>query len=259
MIVAGRVKRILSEIASESSRTLLMVGAGEDDLRIVRDLPFAAVEGTNIDGFGGLHALDAEEMDLPDDSHDVIFFHGVLHHCRSPHRALLEACRVARQCVIFVEGNDSAFARMLDRGGWIAEYEFAAVIASDYQSGGVRNTRVPNYVYRWDPRTIEQTVKSGFPERQWTFHCERYFDAGFRPEELESIGSSASAMGRATRLVGARTLVTAGRIVERVLNATPLSVQGNRIVAVIRKGPIQPWIEGDRDDLRMRRDYFKKK
>ena len=43
------------------------------------------------------------------------------------------------------------------------DYETAAVAANGGVAGGVRNTAIPNYVYRWTEREIEKTISSFCP------------------------------------------------------------------------------------------------
>ena len=50
---------------------------------------------------------DVEDMAIADGSYDLVLAHEVLHHYRSPHRALLEMLRVSRKHVIIMEPNDS--------------------------------------------------------------------------------------------------------------------------------------------------------
>src|SRR5918997_5026895 len=50
---------------------------------------------------------DAENLDFPDESFDVCLVHQGLHHCRSPHRALLEMYRVARRGILVFEPQET--------------------------------------------------------------------------------------------------------------------------------------------------------
>ena len=43
------------------------------------------------------------------------------------------------------------------------DYEIAAVAANGCIAGGVRNSAIPNYVYRWTEREIEKTIASACP------------------------------------------------------------------------------------------------
>jgi ubiquinone/menaquinone biosynthesis C-methylase UbiE len=43
---------------------------------------------------------DAEQLSFEDEAFDYVFVHAGLHHCASPHRALLEMYRVARRGIM---------------------------------------------------------------------------------------------------------------------------------------------------------------
>jgi ubiquinone/menaquinone biosynthesis C-methylase UbiE len=107
--------------------------------------------------------LDAERIDLADESVDFCVAHSGLHHCESPHRALLEMYRVARRGVVFFEPYDNWVTRMGVRLGFGQEYEHAAVFYNDCRCGGVRNTAIPNFVYRWTHAEIRKTIQSRAP------------------------------------------------------------------------------------------------
>jgi SAM-dependent methyltransferase len=106
---------------------------------------------------------DVERIDFKDESFDFCIAADGLHHCQSPHRALLEMYRVARLGVIVLEPRDSFLTRLGVRLGFGQDYETAAVHANAAQFGGIRNTEIPNFVYRWTEREIEKTINCHAP------------------------------------------------------------------------------------------------
>src|SRR6185312_11864815 len=82
--------------------SLLIVGSEEDDLELAREVGFVNITQSNLEGFKGVLAIDAENISLPDDSYDVVLTHAVLHHCQSPHKAVLECIRISRKCFMFL-------------------------------------------------------------------------------------------------------------------------------------------------------------
>ena len=44
-----------------------------------------------------------------------------------------------------------------------------AVIANNCDAGGVRDTQIPNYVYRWTEREVEKTISSYAPQARHSF------------------------------------------------------------------------------------------
>lgn len=112
---------------------------------------------------------DAERLSYGDGSFDFVVAHSGLHHCHSPHRALLEMYRVARKGVLVFEPRDGVLVRLGAKLGLGQEHELAAVFAHNSKAGGVANTAIPNYVYRWTAREVEKTINSFAPHARHQF------------------------------------------------------------------------------------------
>ena len=112
---------------------------------------------------------DAENITYLDKDFDFCIAHNGLHHCHSPHRALLEAYRVVKKGVLVFEPRDNWTTRLGVRLNFGQEYEVAAVFGNDCVFGGVRNTQIPNYVYRWTEREVQKTVCSYAPAGRHEF------------------------------------------------------------------------------------------
>ena len=97
-------------------------------------------------------------------SFDAVIVDAGLHHCHSPHRALLEMYRVARKCAVAFEARDSLLMRAAIRAGLTEEFERSA-ISADRMRGGVADTGIPNFVYRWTEREVKKTIASYEPAR----------------------------------------------------------------------------------------------
>lgn len=123
---------------------------------------------------------DAENLGYADETFDFVVAHSGLHHCASPHRALLEMYRVARQAALIYEPRDTFLVRLGTRLDFGQEYEVAAVVGNGLQFGGIRNTPIPNYVYRWTEREIEKTISTYAPLGRPKLH---YFYALRVPEQ----------------------------------------------------------------------------
>ena len=78
-------------------------------------------------------------------SFDWAIVHAGLHHCASPHRGLLEMCRVARKGVVVMEARDSMLIRLAARVGLVPNYELETVAIANFAIGGLRNSAIPNY------------------------------------------------------------------------------------------------------------------
>lgn len=161
----GVLRRLVFASAISVSDKVLVVCGGDLDRRAIAEAGFSDVTITGLDvGNGGATYQDAENLTYPNNSFDVVIVHAGLHHCHSPHRALLEMYRVAKKCCIAYESRDSLLMRTAVRLGLTMEYETVA-ISSDGMTGGVANTGVPNFIYRWTEREVRKTIASYDPSR----------------------------------------------------------------------------------------------
>jgi SAM-dependent methyltransferase len=171
------LERLLADGALTREMSVLVTCGGDLDRDVFRSLGFAQVTITNLDERLGEDAFapytwshaDAEALPFPDGSFDWTVVSAGLHHCRSPHRAVLELYRVARKGILGLESRDSASMRLAATLRLVDDYEVTAVAAHDFLAGGVANTAVPNYVYRWTERELEKTIASFAPHAQHRF------------------------------------------------------------------------------------------
>jgi SAM-dependent methyltransferase len=233
------LRRLLDEGVADTAMSVLVVAGGELDREVLRSAGFGDVVVTNIsDG------VDAEELPFADESYDLAVVSAGLHHCRSPHRALLELYRVARRAAVALEARDSLLLRLAARIGALEEYELTAVAANEFRGGGVRDTAVPNYVYRWTEREVEKTIASYAPHAR---HRILFF------HELEVPFSVVDLSGGPVRRTVARLALPALRLVTRIAPG-----QANLFAFAVVKpelpGDIQPWLrlgdEGPEPDRR---------
>lgn len=169
-------ERVVGELVGDGrlspSARILVVCGGDADRDVFEKAGFANVTITNLDAgthgeaYAPFHATvqDAEALSYADGEFEVTVVHAGLHHCRSPHRALLEMYRVAKRGVLVIEARDSFAMRQAIRLGVAADYEVSAVQAHNWTHGGVANSPIPNYVYRWTEREVEKTLASCHPE-----------------------------------------------------------------------------------------------
>lgn len=158
---------------------ILVVAGGEADRDVLVTAGFTSATITNLDDRmrGDEYAPfrwsfeDAEDLSWPNGAFDVCIVHQGLHHCRSPHRALLEMYRVARRGVVLFEPQETALTRVGVRLGLGQQYECAAVADNDLRWGGVQNTNVPNFVYRWTEREVRKTLASYDPTGDPRVRC----------------------------------------------------------------------------------------
>jgi hypothetical protein len=116
-----------------------------------------------------------------DQQFDWVFVSDGLHHCSRPHAALLEMYRVCKKGIIVVESRDNLLMRLATRLGIADEYEVRAVRTNGGHSGGVDNTSVPNYVFRWTERELKKTLRSFDPSGPQAF---RFYSTVSIPDRL---------------------------------------------------------------------------
>jgi SAM-dependent methyltransferase len=227
--------------------SVLVVAGGPADRDAFRAHGFEHVTVSNVDESFDPDELapyawsrqDAERLDFADGSFDLTVVSAGLHHCRSPHRALLELYRVARVAALALESRDSTLMRLAIRLGAVDEYELAAVAAHGLRSGGVANTSTPNYVYRWSEREVEKTIASYAPHAR---HRIRFFREFELPETLLEAdrGARAGLLRLAGPVVGGIT-----RVLPRQANLFAFAIEKPRL-----PDDLQPWMRLEEDELR---------
>jgi hypothetical protein len=83
--------------------------------------------------------------------------------------------RVARVGVLVFESRDSFTMRLMQRLGITLSYEDAAVFYNDCRYGGVDNSPIPNFVYRWTEREVEKTICSYDPTARHRIHYRYWY------------------------------------------------------------------------------------
>jgi hypothetical protein len=128
--------------------------------------------------------------------------------------------------------------RLANRMGVAEEYELTVVAAEGFRAGGVANSAVPNYVYRWTEREVEKTIRSAAPERRHRFVWFRELELPL--SILEATGKSAWRFAR----LPLRALVAV------------FPGQANLFAFAVLKEDLQPWMrtetEPDAAEIRRR-------
>jgi SAM-dependent methyltransferase len=158
----GVLRQLLASGRMSISDSVLVVCGGPLDEKVMKLVGFSEAIITNLDSTQD--EQDAERLTFKDKSFDVVIVHAGLHHCFSPHRALLEMYRVARKVVVAFESRDSLTMRTAVRLGLTLDYETDSVTSDG--KGGVAETGTPNFVYRWTERDVIKTIASFDPTRE---------------------------------------------------------------------------------------------
>ena len=236
----------LNSLGLDTDTRLLAVCAGTDDWELLSSLGFTNVVVSNLDEAfaplvpdGAWSYQDAQSLAFDDRSFDWVFVSEGLHHCRSPHRALVEMYRVCRAGIVAIEARDSALMRLAVRVGMADSYELAAVADQGFRTGGLDNTSVPNHVYRWTESEVVKTLRSYDP----TGEPRVDFRYGLRLPTAE-------ATGRRRRLAGqmAKPLL-------RVLCAV-FKRQSNQLAVIARRPTkLYPWLHRVEGEVQFNPDY----
>ncbi len=166
------VKTLVERGDISADHKLLVVCGTELDREVLRAAGCACGVISNVDDSIPTNALqpfehaqqNVEALTYADSEFDWVLVHHGLHHCRLPHRALIEMYRVARRGIIVFEPCHNA---LVDTGRRLKvgqEYEVHAVAANALASGGVNNEAIPNYVYRFTADEIVSTIRAYAPE-----------------------------------------------------------------------------------------------
>ena len=236
----------LRSLGLNSDTRLLAVCAGTDDWELLSSLGFTNVVVSNLDeAFAPLvpegvwSYQDAQSLTFEDRSFDWVFVSEGLHHCRSPHRALLEMYRVCQEGIVAIEARDSALMRLAVRVGMADAYELAAVADQGFHTGGLDNSSVPNHVYRWTESEVVKTLRSYDPTGEPRIE----FRYGLRLPTAEA--------------TGARRRV-AGKLAKPALLAlcTVFKRQSNQLAIIARRPTgLYPWLHQVKGQIQFNPDY----
>jgi len=236
---------------------VLVVCAGQTDKLVFERCGFRDVvisnlglrpAGTDVGPFRWSEQ-DAERLTFDDESFDFAVVHSGLHHCYSPHRALLEMYRVARRGVVVFEPYDNLLTRLGVRLGIGQEYEYAGVagdLGGEGHRGGVANTTIPNFVYRFTEREIIKRVHSYAP---------------YAPHDIRFFHRMRIPWGPLRRRRH-RALYVAVRLAQPVLKLVEVIAPGqsNKFAAVILKPDLSqrlhPWLRRSGGAVELNSDWL---
>jgi ubiquinone/menaquinone biosynthesis C-methylase UbiE len=170
MFYRSTLRKLIDQGVISTDDKVLVVCGGSYDADTLMGLGFSTVTLSNLDrSFDGhtsdyvWERQDTENLSYRDGQFDVAIVHAGLHHCPSPHRALLEMYRVARKAVVVFESRDSLMMRTAVVFGFTNDFELEAVSHEGYESGGLNNGPIPNLNYRWTEREVTKVVRAADP------------------------------------------------------------------------------------------------
>jgi SAM-dependent methyltransferase len=165
------------EMIPDSSSSILVCGGGEFDKSVLLSCGFSNVTISNLDTRMNAASYapyqwafeNAESLSYKDNAFDFVIIHAAIHHASSPHRVVTEMYRVARKGVLAIESRDSITMKLFEKLNLTQVYEQAAVYYNEGKYGGVNNSEIPNFIYRWTEREVEKTIKTYAPHVRHEF------------------------------------------------------------------------------------------
>jgi hypothetical protein len=249
MLYEQVIARLTQQRRLNRDDRILVLCGGSLDRDVLQRSGFSHVTISNLDtAYSGDMApfewsfQDAEHVSYADNTFEFAIVHMGLHHCFSPHRAMLEMLRVSRRGILCFENRDSLLLNVAKSLGLTADYELEAVTDGGYSSGGAGNGPIPNFVYRWTEREILKVVRSAFPAH---------------PPKVEFFYGLRLPLDRLQRTSNP-LLHAALRTVAPILKAIVRMVktQGNEFGFFIEKNDeLQPWLERGEGGIRVNRAY----
>lgn len=233
-----RSLRTSGRISDEDS--VLVVAGGETDRSAMVEAGLTKVTISNLDAHEGQTdyspyqwiRLDAEKIDLPDNSYDWVVVHAGLHHIAVPAMGVCEMFRVARKGILCFESRDSVLMKAAVAIGLTPEYEMEHAFLGNASNGGYRNGPIPNYIYRWTEREFEKVLSCFAPTHRHTF----FYSYGYR-FPVERFLLMKSPLYR-----------LAGTVISRLLGVAEIVIpkQGNQFAfGALKNTSLQPWLKSD--------------
>lgn len=263
------MKRWVQKCNIGLSDSVLILGGNNDDLETYEILGFTDITLSNMgdDLKNGEKkasnvnrlALDAECIALSDGSFDHVFVHEAVHHYRSPHKGLCEMLRISRKHVVLMEPNDSLAIKLIIKTGFSFPFEIAAVVENDFKRGGVRDSQIPNFIYRWNAHEVNKVVSTYMPEPKFRMYEYPYWC--FNIDEKQLALRTQTKIGKITKVMGATNFLYSLKVLQKILNSiSVLRKQGNKFFCHIEiLDELRPWLTYTNSKIEFNKEFLSKK
>ncbi len=234
--------------------SILIVAGGQKDKETFYNCGFENVTISNLDYHGGISDYkpyfwkreDAENLSFNENEFDWVFVHAGLHHCASPHRGLCEMLRVSKKGIGVFESRDSFLNKLANKLNLAPSYELEPCVLSKGEYGGVRNSHIPNYVYKWTENEVKKAVNSYIPEYKHKF----YFHYGLLIP-IQRLSMSKNILKKVMALIGNFLIPILTLFFKK---------QGNLFAFIVVKNiELQPWVKIEKGKKVFDLDYSKRK
>lgn len=245
-------------ILQRDSRILVMCG-GDTDHAVLKKLGFTNAVISNVDERRNRNDetqyapfewsyQDAESLTLENGSFEFVIEHSGLHHLPCPQRGIAEMYRVASKGIIGFEANRNLFTTVGVKLDFGQEYETAAVFYNDLKYGGISNSAIPNYIYRFTAGDIRRTISTLNPAARHQF---RFWYATQIPAAADRMKNPVVRFGL---LAFGGALKLAGDICPFLANNMAFFVAKPRI-----PDDLHPWLKLENGNIVPNREFLEKK
>ncbi len=249
------IYRLINQRTISTESTVLVVCGDEGDRNVLLSVGLNNVTISNLDEriketdekifspYEWAHE-NASNLSFSDNSFDFVFEHSGLHHLRVPQAGVCEMFRVARKGVLLFEPCASLFSRIGVWMGFGQNYEIAAVQGNNREYGGVDNSSIPNYIYRFSKKELFHTVQSYDPTQTHKIKTWKVFRPNY------SRISMISNPFMKTILLGVLKMIC-------TLNARLGLMVNNAAFFISKNGQVFPWLkEGHKGQYVPDDNYF---
>jgi SAM-dependent methyltransferase len=245
------LKKALEHNLLQKTSLILVVGGGPNDSKTLQQLGFKNVIISNLvphANYTNYYPYKWENADLNNlqyqsDSFDFVIVSASLHHLYSPHRGLIEMLRVSKNAIMIIESSDNLLSKISRKLGLVPNYEIDAILGDG--TGGVENSSIPNFIYRWTRDEVKKAVNSFLPHTQNKFYFYHHYQFPI------------------ARLKRSKNLFVKLALPLVYLTSFLLKLffprQANEFGILIEKGKIlHPWLKGTRDNPLLNLPYLRK-
>ena len=166
-------RKTILKYMSKSSK-ILVIGASLKEVKIFYENNFEnvtfgfydedelnVIEFTEFEKKFNFLKIDCRKINFCSNFFDFTFTHATIHHIDLPHLAITELFRVAKVGTLIIEGNDSFIMKLACKFNFSENFELSAI---HDEKGGLLNSNVPNYIYRWTETEIKKLLNSYKPQ-----------------------------------------------------------------------------------------------
>jgi hypothetical protein len=154
--------------------------------------------------------------------------------------------RVSKKGVGVFESRDSLLNWFANKLGMAPSYEIEPCVLSNGKLGGVRNSQIPNYVYKWTENEVKKTVNSYSPQYQHKFN---FYYGLLVP--IDRISMSKNILKRIFAYIGKVILPIFTFFFKK---------QGNLFAFIIEQNvKLQPWLKIKNNEITFNLNFSKNK